>query len=283
MKIQLVSDLHLEFEDINIKNESGADVLILSGDILVAQDLHDHPAADFNPYSTGAFADLNRQLGKAERFRNFLKRVSFQFPHVIYIMGNHEHYHGKIDRSKEYIQEALASLNINNIYVLEKDVKTIDGVTFIGGTLWTDMNKGDPLTIHAIEKMMNDFRLIRIAKDNFKKFLPVRAGLEHRNTVEYIRIILEGLPDNSCVVVCGHHAPSHQSIAEQYKNDYLMNGGYASDLSNFILDHPKIKIWTHGHMHQCFDYMIGDTRIVCNPRGYHNENPEFNPNFTFEV
>ena len=47
-----------------------------------------------------------------------------------------------------------------------------------------------------------------------------------------------------------------------------MNGGYHSDLSEFILDRPGIKLWTHGHTHELFDYMIGSTRIVCNPRGY---------------
>ena len=49
-----------------------------------------------------------------------------------------------------------------------------------------------------------------------------------------------------------------------------MNGGYHSDLSEFILDNPQIKLWTHGHTHEDFDYMIGSTRVVCNPRGYIN-------------
>ena len=48
----------------------------------------------------------------------------------------------------------------------------------------------------------------------------------------------------------------------------LVNGAYSSDLSEFILNHPQIKVWTHGHTHHTFDYMIGSTRIVCNPRGY---------------
>jgi hypothetical protein len=47
-----------------------------------------------------------------------------------------------------------------------------------------------------------------------------------------------------------------------------MNGAYSSDLSEYILDHPQIKLWTHGHTHEDFDYLIGSTRIVCNPRGY---------------
>jgi Icc-related predicted phosphoesterase len=283
MKIQLVSDLHLEFADINIQNLNGADVLILSGDICVAQDLHDHIAADFNPYSQGALADLGRKQQRVQIFRDFFKRVSFQFPNVIYVMGNHEHYHGKFDRSRQYFLDEFSKLGITNIHLLENDTKEIDGVHFVGGTLWTDMNKGDPLTVHAMETMMNDFKLIRIAKENFRKFLPSQAIREHIKTKQYIKTVLEGLPEDARVVVVGHHAPSHMSIAEQYKHDTIMNGGYASDLSEFILDRAKIKVWTHGHMHQCFDYKIGDTRVLCNPRGYHDENPEFNPNFTFEV
>jgi hypothetical protein len=47
-----------------------------------------------------------------------------------------------------------------------------------------------------------------------------------------------------------------------------MNGGYSSSLDEFIVDHPQIKLWTHGHTHELFDYMVGETRVVCNPRGY---------------
>jgi hypothetical protein len=62
-----------------------------------------------------------------------------------------------------------------------------------------------------------------------------------------------------------------------------MNGGYYSDLSWMMLDQPKIKLWTHGHMHQCFDYKMGEARVVCNPRGYPGENNLFNSNFIIEV
>jgi hypothetical protein len=53
-----------------------------------------------------------------------------------------------------------------------------------------------------------------------------------------------------------------------YKSDYHMNGAYHSDLSEIMLDNTHIKLWTHGHTHHCFDYVIGETRVVCNPRGY---------------
>jgi Icc-related predicted phosphoesterase len=280
MKIQLVSDLHLEFEDVCIKNESNADVLILSGDILVADDLRNQPAdlslADIPDEGYG-------RARRALRYRDFFLRVSFQFKHVIYIMGNHEHYHGKFDKSAGIIRETIGYLNIHNIHLLDRDIKEIDGVHFVGGTMWTDCNKGDPMTQYHLEHCMTDFRVIRIAGENFKKFLPMRTVMEFTKTRDYFKTVIENLPKDAKIVVCSHHAPSHLSIHEIYKNDTLMNGGYSSDLSEFILDHPQIKLWTHGHMHNNFDYMIGDTRVVCNPKGYPGENGDFENNLILEI
>ena len=284
MKIKLVSDLHLEFSDINIQNDQDYDVLILGGDIMIAQDLHDHIAADFNPYSSGAFADLSRKMQRVTRFRDFFKRCSFQFPHVIYIMGNHEFYHGKFYAAIDYMREEVAKYP--NIYLLEQDMKIIDDVVFVGGTLWTDMNGRDPLTMHAIKDMMNDFRIVRNDKREYAAMSPLDVAIRHDKTLSYIKLIVQEHKDKKCVVV-GHHAPSFKSVSEQYASQTLMNGGYASDLGEFIMDHPQIKLWTHGHMHQPFDYMIGETRVVCNPRGYENdgysENSGWNPNIVLEV
>jgi predicted phosphodiesterase len=284
MKIKLVSDLHLEFSDINITNDDNCDVLILGGDIMVAADLHDHPNFDFNPYSHGAFADLSRKQQRVARFRDFLKRCSFQFPHVIYIMGNHEFYHGRFYESIDHMREECAKFP--NIYMLENDTKVIDDVTFIGATLWTDMNKGDPLTMHAIEGMMNDFRIIRNDKRSFAAMSARDVVSRHARTLQYFRSVLAEQHDKKFVVV-GHHSPSFQSVHETYQAQTLMNGGYHSDLSQFILDHPQIKLWTHGHTHHPFDYMIGETRIVCNPRGYegdgYSEGTGWNPNIVLEV
>ena len=284
MKIKLVSDLHLEFSDINIQNDQDYDVLILGGDIMIAQDLHDHIAADFNPYSSGAFADLSRKMQRVTRFRDFFKRCSFQFPHVIYIMGNHEFYHGKFYAAIDYMREEVAKYP--NIYLLEQDMKIIDDVVFVGGTLWTDMNGRDPLTMHAIKDMMNDFRIIRNDKREYAAMSPLDVAIRHDKTLGYIKLIVQEHKDKKCVVV-GHHAPSFKSVSEQYASQTLMNGGYASDLGEFIMDHPQIKLWTHGHMHQPFDYVIGETRVVCNPRGYENdgysENSGWNPNIVLEV
>ena len=117
MKIAVCSDLHLEFQDLNLKNEEGAEVLILSGDIMVAEDLHNHPEMDYGMYSSVNLADLGRRQQTALRFRDFLKRCSFQFPHVIYVAGNHEFYHGKWKATLQYLRDECAKFP--NVYFLE--------------------------------------------------------------------------------------------------------------------------------------------------------------------
>lgn len=286
MKIKLVSDLHLEFSDINITNNDNADVLILGGDIMVAQDLHDHPEPA-NTADQAAIANgtgLGRRQQAAQRFRDFLKRCSFSFPHVVYVAGNHEFYNGKFYAGIDYLREECAKYP--NVYFLECDTKVIDDVTFVGATLWTDMNKGDPMTMHAIEGMMNDFRIIKNDKRNYAPMSARDVVDRHARTLQYFRTVLAEQHDRKFVVV-GHHTPSFQSAHPMYKNQYLMNGGYHSELSEFILNHPQIKLWTHGHTHHPFDYMIGETRVVCNPRGYesdgYSEETGWNPNLILEI
>ena len=269
MKIALCSDLHLEFEDINLKNTEGAEVLILSGDIMLAEDLHNHPPTVVSPYES--YTELGARQKAAQRFRDFLSRVSFQFPHVVYVAGNHEFYHGRWGASLDHLREACSAYP--NIYFLENDVKVINEVSFIGATLWTDMNKGDPLTLHAISDMMNDFRIIRNDEHGYTKLRPAHAMYRHQQTLAYLKAVLPDMKDKKVVFV-GHHAPSAMSTHPKYAGDYLMNGGYRSELSEMILDNPQIVLWTHGHMHDPFDYNIGTTRVVCNPRGYKGADPQ---------
>ena len=254
MRIKVVSDLHLEFSDIDIKNsdENGVDVLILSGDIFVIEKLK------------------LENSEKGQRFRDFLQRCSSQFPYVLYVAGNHEFYsggdfHGGIDVLRDY-----CATHFDNVHFLECDTKVIDDVTFIGGTLWTDMNKGDPLTLHAAKDLMNDYRAIRNDRKGFTALKPADTVERHRETLAYFRHVLSENRDRKCVVVA-HHSPSFLSCHPQYADERLMNGAYHSDLSEFILDHPQVKLWTHGHTHHMFDYTIGDTRVVCNPRGYESD------------
>jgi predicted phosphodiesterase len=290
MKIAIVSDIHLEFGDWYPVNPENADVLILSGDILVATSLKELQN-DPNGFLDHA---------KGHRFREFLINCKQNYKHVVYVMGNHEHYHGDFAVSDKVIRKECDDIGI---HFLDKQCVTIDDVTFVGGTLWTDMNKEDELTLYHMTKAMNDFRIVNngnrevtykseVLKDKpvgmtdeewmtipydqrvsmvFKtrtaKFSPQDAVEDHKKLLDYISTIVEGKHNQKFVVV-GHHSPSKTSTKPQYENDTIMNGGYSSDLSEFILDRPQIKLWTHGHTHHEFDYMIGTTRIVCNPRGY---------------
>jgi Icc-related predicted phosphoesterase len=285
MKIALVSDVHLEFGDYYPVNPESADVLILSGDIMVANDI-----------GTSGMKETFR----AERFLTFLDNCKKEYRNVVYVMGNHEHYHGDFAESAKILREECDS---RGIHFLDTEMVTIDDVTFVGGTLWTDMNKHDELTMYHLRKAMNDFRVVKnsnrmvtfktpVLADKpvgmtdeefmdlpegartvmkFKQrealFSPEDAYEEHQKMVQYIRTVIEGKYDKKFVVV-GHHAPSRMSTHPRYADDELMNGGYSSSLDDFIMDHPQIKAWTHGHTHEPFDYMIGSTRIVCNPRGY---------------
>jgi DNA repair exonuclease SbcCD nuclease subunit len=191
-----------------------------------------------------------------------------------------------------------------NLHVMERDTFEVGDTVFVGSTLWTDMNKEDPITLHAMKSMMNDFRCVKnsdkkvtfktsvavdkpvgmsdeefLAVPHEKKFKnvfrerdatfsPEDAVEQHRKNLQYIKTVYDSVPPWKTVVVIGHHTPSHTSCHPRYKDDQVMNGGYHSDLSEFILDNPGIKLWTHGHTHERFDYTIGETRIVCNPRGY---------------
>jgi hypothetical protein len=285
MRIAVCSDIHLEFGPIELKNTDNADVLVLSGDICVAKDLMARDSYN-----------LRGDHDRSNKYHTFFEGCGSNFPNVIYIMGNHEHYNGDFAKSYKHLKEHLGY--IKNLHILDKETVRIGDMTFIGGTLWTDMNKEDPLTLHGIRRMMNDFRCVtnsnnmvtykvpeyaklengeidfsKVVKTTFKEreaaFCPEDAVVDHKAMVEYIRQVVAENPTHR-YVVCGHHAPSKSSTKPRYEKEHLMNGGYSSSLDEFILDHSQIKLWTHGHTHEEFDYMIGSTRIVCNPRGYIN-------------
>ena len=274
MKIAICSDVHLEFGTLVLENPGDVDVLILSGDICVARDLMEHDAHGIVSF------------GKSQRYHEFFQNCSEKFPHVLYVAGNHEHYHGDFKYTVSDLKKYLGYLP--NLHILDKEIFELNDTVFVGSTLWTDMNKSDPMTLHQIARMMNDFRIVDNSnrevtfktfddpensdKPTFRtrvaRFSPQDAVEEHVKCLDYIRHVYSDMPPWKQMVVVGHHTPSHTSCHPRYKDDREMNGGYHSDLSEFILDRPGIKLWTHGHTHELFDYKIGDCRVVCNPRGY---------------
>lgn len=253
----------------------------MSGDITVAREL---------PYSDS---------GQGSRAKDFFRNVSSEFPMTVYVAGNHEHYHGDFKTTGEIIREALK--DFPNVKYLDKETIKIGDFTVIGGTLWTNMNNLDQHTMYHVQHCMNDFRIISNSNNmvSYKKPLYKRdasgeivrtpsgaateegfefterpstfsvndAINEFLKYTKYIEEVIHNNPNDKYIVV-GHHAPSKQSTHPYYKDDVLMNGGYSSDLDEFIIEHPQIHLWTHGHTHEPFDYTIGSTRIVCRPRGY---------------
>ena len=289
MKIALASDVHLEFGTIELTNDQSADVLVLAGDICVANDF---------------VSPRGHRQEQAQRYREFFDQVCQEFPHVVYILGNHEHYHGDAAKSLSIL---LEHLDHGNLHILEKAVWCHQGHTFIGGTLWTDMNRSDPITLVHVKAAMNDFRGITNSNRTVARQVPVyernpqwtedgkngaqyltnEAGQmivvghkrkeepatwspedtveEHQQMLAYINVIIQ---DPGIYIVVGHHAPSSRSVADWYRADTVMNGAFRSELDEFIMDRPQIRLWIHGHMHNASDYRIDQTRVVCNPRGY---------------
>jgi len=253
MKISFMSDLHLEF---GYQPLPGGDVLILAGDMCEARSYikqhHETRLADAEP---GTY-----------RYVDFFEKECAKYNRVFYVMGNHEHYHGRFDKTYEELKSRLPA----NITLLEKEVVEHNGVIFLGATMWTNCNNMDGLTMFHLKGMMNDYRLIQNyypGRNVYHKLTPERTVEEHVKTLQWFRHMLSEHRDKPFVVIT-HHAPSFKSVPPQFAGDTLMNGGYASDLSEDILDNENIKYWIHGHMHDPVDYEIGSTRIISNPKGY---------------
>lgn len=255
MKVALASDLHLEFGDLDLNNDQGADVLVLAGDIFIASELSDINSTVDN---------FSSRRGK--QYHDFITRCCERFPEVVMVSGNHEHYHGDFATTHDTIRKTFAHLE--NFNYLDKDFLIIKGVVVYGGTLWTDMNKEDHMTMYTMRGVMNDYRQIKNTSPTAGgKFLPEDSVEDHFAFRRGLDSVLENYPDHPIVVV-GHHSPTKLSTHPRYKDEYHMNGAYSSDLTDFILDRRQIKLWVHGHTHDSYDYMIGSTRVACNPRGY---------------
>mgnify|MGYP000290589194 FL=1 len=281
MRINVISDLHLEFSDLELP---GGEVLIMSGDVCEAKNVK--PGYDINNIlneggpSTGQFK-------RSDRYTRFFHEECCKYDQVFYVMGNHEHYGYQFHKTYPHLKENLPA----NIKLLEKEAFEYNGVLFIGGTLWTDMNNNDALTLMHMKEMMNDYRQVTMLNESngaYHKLVPEYTVMEHVKTKQLFKFYLEEnrRKNNLPVVVCTHHSPSKASTHPRYTNDVIMNGAYSSDLSEFILDNPEIKLWTHGHTHDSFEYKIGDTTIMCNPRGYagyESRAHDFDPTHGFDI
>lgn len=251
MKIAYCGDLHLEFGMIELNNTENVDLLVLAGDIMLARDVG------------------------VPKYEWFFENCSNEFRNVIYIMGNHEYYNGEFNETQTRLRTLTDKFP--NVHFLENEWVKLDNIIFYGGTFWTTSNNHDPHVIEHLSRGMNDFRIV---KKGDKRFTPLDAAKVYDQAMDGLKVLLEDikvLSDTQIpfdgeglekMVVVSHHAPSRNSIHPKYAADVEMNYGYFTDMEEFITKNPQIKLWFHGHVHTPFDYKIGETRVLCNPRGY---------------
>lgn len=252
MKIWVFSDLHLEYADLRQPLKiPDADVCVVAGDLCRAPANGVHWLAE---------------------------NVAHAMP-CIYVAGNHEFYGGGIYEGLEDGRTAAA--RFDNIHFLENGSVMIDGVRFVGTTLWTDYRiEGAPeiARFHARERM-NDYRKIATRRSPWRRFVPETAYRMHQDSRRFIENALKS--DTIPTVVVTHHLPHANSIPARFKGD-LLNAAYASDLSQ-VIEEGRPALWVHGHTHDSCDYRLGKTRVVCNPRGYDDENRRFEPNLVVAI
>ena len=244
MKVTLISDLHLEVGILtqsqmkSLKNQK-SDVLILAGDIVSIKTLQKH--------------------------KNFFDEVCSYFHHVVYVMGNHEFYGGKFNKSIVLLKDFASQYS--NLHVLENSVVQLDDVAFLGSTLWTRLK--NPIVAWDVENCMNDYRAITYDGSVYRKLLAKDTDLRHQQSVFWLE---QTLKQHNKVVVVTHHCPSFKSMSEHYQYAGNVNYAYYNDLE--YLMESNVVLWCHGHTHDKKDYVINTTRVLCNPRGYRGYEPQ---------
>jgi hypothetical protein len=170
----------------------------------------------------------------------------------------------------------------SNVHILEKDTLVMGDVVFLGCTLWTDFELfGNPRVAgYYATQSMTDYRKIRVSSD-YRKLRSIDTAGIHHSSRWWLTGQLEQHRGEKIVVVT-HHAPSKRSLPQGYESD-ILNAAYASDLDEFV-ETSGACLWVHGHVHVDQDYLIGSTRIICNPRGYPDEhNSSFAPDYVITV
>ena len=251
MKIRLLSDLHTEFrlpyKTHALSEYRGEDVLVLAGDIASGAD------------------------NTADVIKHFLDQG---FSKVVYVPGNHEYYGSSIKHFDDKLLDFCE--RTRNAHFLRPGQVEIDGVLFTGGTLWT--NFGDnPIVQSYCGRGINDFRQIQ----NFKTRDAYDLYYKH---LEHIKHSYEQRGDRKVVVVT-HFLPARECVAPRWRDGNLLNDYFANDLGSMIAEMQNTT-WLFGHTHDAMDFMLGTTRLVCNPHGYYNamnDGVGFEPFKTIEV
>ena len=239
MRIRVFSDLHLEMSERHPPFNPpvvDSDVVVLAGDI-----------------DNGTVA-----IDWAEK--------TFPGKTVLYVPGNHEYYDGEYFEVSEALKARSAG---SNVRVLDNDELILDGVRFLGSTLWTDFELfGKQTLVPAIEESLKyvvDFRAIRYGAEGL--FTPEHSLVLHRKARAFLAQKLAA-PFAGKTVVITHHAPHPGSVHPKWGAS-LTSAAFVSDLTPLL--GPAV-VWIHGHTHDGFDFEVNGTRILANPMGYRTSN-----------
>ena len=238
IKIQYVSDLHLEFEDNKdgLKHmDTDADVLVIAGDLDVGPRIFDHLIS----------LSQKRQ--------------------VVFVYGNHEFYDRKsVDGLKK--KGRLVSKHNKNLHILDRESVIIGDTTFIGATGWID---GSFQNIdNGQYGKYNDFSMI-----NGFYGLHATWGTGDR---KYIRRAIASSETKHNIVIT-HFLPLALCISQSYSgNPY--NPCFANSWKWVYDCADRIDYWIHGHSHEFFKQEIGEVIFCRNPFGYPTEGVNFGRN-----
>jgi hypothetical protein len=234
-------------------------------------------------------------------------RAYYPDSRIIYVPGNHDYYSEgdpKILRDRPWLKttwerergQAPAFAEALGIDLLDNRSIEIDGVRFLGSTLWTNFklrpaHLGFHDAVRGATKSMNDYKLIKVSPGRSRdRLLPHDTIAAHNASVAWLKTAL-AVPFDGDTVVVTHHLPSRRSLpAPEALSE--TDCCYASSLE-YLLERPDAPtLWIHGHVHKNQDYMIGSTRVLSNARGYPvhfrsagaaRENPDFDPELVVEV
>lgn len=243
---------------------------------------------EFTPdwkYQPPKEADINLIAGdisQGHRFYSELNQMGYSAPTLV-VAGNHEFYrHGINDLRPDTVGNTTLMELTSTVYGFGNEA-----VLFLGATLWSDFNLMDDTAkaMRVAQLTMSDYRMIY--KNGGRSVItPTDTQKLHARAVAWLDKAMAN-DTYKRVVVVTHHAPSPRSISEGYQGSNL-NPAFCSDLEWLMFKHKPV-LWVHGHVHSSHDYMVGNTRVVCNPRGYPTnyldtfENPNFNPNLVIEI
>jgi len=250
MKIQICSDLHLEFS--NNRDWLKMNPIIPKGDILII---------------AGDTFYLDRDYGELE----FIKKVSKEFQSVYLIPGNHEYY-GGFDVSTAL--ESTCQKVLENVFIVNNHTIEHDDIKLIFSTMWSKIQSN----FLEVLRGMADFRYIKFKGEPF--------SINHFNEIHAasFEFLSDEVKKKGKKVVITHHLPSSLCNIEEYKGS-ILNDAFCVEKTDFITNH-EIDYWIYGHSHRNLkDFTIGDTKMITNQFGYvgMNEHYSFNYEKVIEV